>query len=622
MSKPLIPTWRLVALTLLCAQQLTSASLLHFDEFVLGNGYVDVPSGYANLQWQNFGIIGGSHRQTNSIYYVGMVSPQNVAFNKYGSPATISSVSPFNLISAYLTGGQQPVSVTVIGYTNDTQVYSGTFIVSNGAPTHAAFNYVGVTRVRFSTWSDRLFAMDNLVVTDVAAPTNPPPPINPPPPANPPTNLALVAFDDLNAGVDWIAVPSDYSTLQWQNFGVLNGSFHPLPRGYRVGMISSPNVAFNPSGNPSAIISTSAFNLISAHLASDAADTYGVTVRGFSGSTLVYSNVYVISNTASTEVTFNYFGVTRVQFEPPSSHIFALDNLIVSGIPGLTNTPPPPPNTATGIVDLGTITVSTPGHEYRTFPAFPPGSPSFTDRVVVDSLIDHNQSSGGGGTLPTVSVDWATNSQFRLTVAAPPGMKFLIVPPIGVPARFGGFLWWQSVRGGLSPAREATVSFTGLEGTPPDFAESDSVLSHFDGFFGWLDVDSTEITNTLAFTSMTLTGVGGPWYTGFGVTTFTPHNESDLHIYYSTSAASDPGPFAFIVPVSQPLPSPTVIVPPAVRVSVQPNGDMLITFNGVLQIADSPNGPFADVPGNPSGSYTVPNAGSGNQQFFRTRISY
>ena len=334
MSKPLILSRRLVLLTLLCAQQLASASLLHFDEFILGDGYVDVPSGYANLQWQNFGIIGGSHRETNSVYYVGTISPKNVAFNKGGYPATISSASPFNLISAYLTGGQQPVSVTVAGYADDTQVYSGTYTVSNGAPTYVTFNYVGVTRVQFSTWSSRFFAMDNLVVTDVAAPTNPPPPINPPPPANPPTNLALVAFDDLNAGVDWLAVPSGYATLQWQNFGALNGSFHQLPRGYRVGMISSPNVAFNLSGNPSAIISSNAFNLISAHLTSDPADTYGVTVRGFSGSTLVYSNVYVISNTASTEVTFNYFGVTRVQFEPPLHRIFALDNLIVSGIAG------------------------------------------------------------------------------------------------------------------------------------------------------------------------------------------------------------------------------------------------------------------------------------------------
>src|SRR5437588_9007117 len=66
---------------------------------------------------------------------------------------------------------------------------------------------------------------------------------------------------------------------------------------------------------------------------------------------------------------------------------------------------------------------------------------------VVDYLIDQDQSSGGGGTLPSVSVNWDTNTQFTLTVSAPPGQKFSVHVPAGRAVGFGGFLWWESTRG-------------------------------------------------------------------------------------------------------------------------------------------------------------------------------
>lgn len=429
-------------------------------------------------------------------------------------------------------------------------------------------------------------------------------------------SAALVSFDDLSPGVDSIIIPSGYSKLNWNNFGALIGTYHR--DGYGVGTVSPQNIAFNRYGDPAEISASSEFDLVSAYLTSQLYETMAVTVRGYSGSTQIYSNVFLISNSAPAEINFNYLGVTRVRFEPPSTRWFAMDNLVVNGIPGLTNTPPQPTNSATGTVDLGTVTVSSPGHEFRSFGGFPGQS---SQRVVADLLIDQDQNSGGGGTLPTVNIDWSTNNHFKLTIAAPAGMKFLIVPPVGVPAGFGGFLWWQSIRGGQSPYRESTVTFTGLEGTPPDFAGTDSVLSHFDGFFGWSDVESGPLTNSLAFTSMTLTGIGGPWNTGFGTTTFTPHNESELNVYYRTSAASDPGPFVSIVPLNQPLPSPTLFVPPALSMTMQSNGDMVLTFNGVLQSANSPDGPFQDVPGNPSGYLLVPKPNLETKQFFRTRIN-
>ena len=64
----------------------------------------------------------------------------------------------------------------------------------------------------------------------------------------------------------------------------------------------------------------------------------------------------------------------------------------------------------------------------------------------------------------------------------------------------------------------------------------------------------------------------------------------------------------------------TLVVPPALRLILQPNGDAVIRFNGILQAADSPNGPFADVLGDPAGSYTVPKTDFETQKIFRTRV--
>jgi adhesin HecA-like repeat protein len=199
------------------------------------------------------------------------------------------------------------------------------------------------------------------------------------------------------------------------------------------------------------------------------------------------------------------------------------------------------------VVDLGLVEASTIGHEF--FAPFFEGMP----KSVVDYLVDQDQSSGGGGVLPDVSVNWDTNYQFKLTVTAPPGQKFLVEVPPGRAAGFSGFLWWESTRGGFSPPGEVEASFTDLEGTPPQFTESDSVLSDSHGFFGFMDLEGTLVTNNFAFTSITLKGTVTPQYTGNGTETYLPHLHSSLAVYYSTPESTDPGRFVSIVPAG-PLP--------------------------------------------------------------------
>lgn len=193
-----------------------------------------------------------------------------------------------------------------------------------------------------------------------------------------------------------------------------------------------------------------------------------------------------------------------------------------------------------GLVDLGTVEVETIGHRFLT-------------NGMIDFLIDQDQSSGGGGVLQSVSVNWDTNIQFKLTVAAPPHMKFMVAVPPGRLARFGGFLWWESTRGGFSASGQVTASFSDLEGTAPGFTPSDSALSDSHGFFGFVDLESTGVSNSFSFTSITLTGTVAPQYTGNGAENYLPHLESSMYLSCSTTETNDPGNFVSILPAG-PLP--------------------------------------------------------------------
>ncbi len=178
---------------------------------------------------------------------------------------------------------------------------------------------------------------------------------------------------------------------------------------------------------------------------------------------------------------------------------------------------------------IGPIEVSTLGHS--SFGGIP-GFPGSNTTVTTFYLIDQNQNTGGGGVLPSLSVDWDTNTQFKVTVAAPAGNKFAVQVPAGSQVGFGGFLWWESPgRGGFSPAGPVTAEFEGLEGTAPLFSGSDAVLSSSHGFFGFFDLEGTTVAGDFSFTAITLTGTVLPQYTGNGSENFTPHHESKLFLH-------------------------------------------------------------------------------------------
>jgi hypothetical protein len=506
-------------------------ALISFDSFLPATGdYILIPNGYANLQWDNFGVLNGAASSRGEGYYTGTVSPDNVAFNRFGTPASIYSSSAFRLDSGYLTSAfVKGLQVRVQGFSGANVVYDNTYTLSTSGPLFVQFNYSGVDKVTFEAIPETQFVLDNLTVTPIIS-----------------TNSCTYAIS-----------PAEGVYTSESATGL-------------VSVVAS-------DGCPWSVSNTNLWITI---------------LSGQSGAG---------SGTVSYQVQSNSTPVSRSGFISIAGQIFAVSQ---SPLQPLIPT----------IVDLGNVEVSTLGHRTLQGPPLPGRS---SPGVAEDYFIDQSQTSGGGSVLPLVSVDWNTNHQFQLTVSAPPGSKFVIRVPDGGSAKFGGFLWWNSSGGGFSSAGSVKATFQGLEGKAPDFSASYSVLADSHGFFGFGNIDSTPFTSDIAFSSITLTGNTAPQYTiETGAVPFTPHGESSFEIV-STPAGSN----STVTIVSQLDPQLRVAGAPSIQSTVETNGDITLSFTGVLQSSPNIFGPFQNVTGNPLGAYSIPKANQTSQQFFRVKAN-
>ena len=87
----------------------------------------------------------------NSGYTNGVVSGKYVAFNGYGSNASLSSLSSFLFTGAYFTGAwNDGLSITVNGFLGGVATMSKTFVVDSLAPTWQSFGW-NVDSLSFSS---------------------------------------------------------------------------------------------------------------------------------------------------------------------------------------------------------------------------------------------------------------------------------------------------------------------------------------------------------------------------------------------------------------------------------------------------------------------------------------
>ena len=163
----------------------------------------------------------------------------------------------------------------------------------------------------------------------------------------------VLTFEDLTLAYYYGAdIPSNYDGFQWanwygadipryfQDFGV-NGGAYPNA------VISGNWVAYDGAGNAAEISSSAEpFNLNSVYMTAAWNDGLQMEVQGFTGATLTYDNFYTVNTDGPTLLTFDYLGVTEVDFIPSGGtpnpvyaseggggENFAIDNLSISPVP-------------------------------------------------------------------------------------------------------------------------------------------------------------------------------------------------------------------------------------------------------------------------------------------------
>jgi hypothetical protein len=152
--------------------------------------------------------------------------------------------------------------------------------------------------------------------------------------------LPPVTFDDLyETNGSSSQIPPGYGGLNWSNFNFFNALTALNPSGYKAGMVSPPNVAYNGGGNPASIIGPVPFDLLSAALTAAWNNNLNVDVKGYVGTNMTYERNVILSATAPTTVQFNYYGVNSVSFASSggtqysgytgTGKLFVMDNVTV-----------------------------------------------------------------------------------------------------------------------------------------------------------------------------------------------------------------------------------------------------------------------------------------------------
>jgi hypothetical protein len=136
-----------------------------------------IPPGYHGFDWPGFWYVDAPAFTRNtgaSVYEVALVSGTQVAFNVNGASPSITSLTPFDLNSAYFTAvWQAALQLEVRGFVAGTLAYDNTYELNSTGPTFLDFSYFRVDEVDFipSGGGNQWFAMDNLQVNAVPEPS-------------------------------------------------------------------------------------------------------------------------------------------------------------------------------------------------------------------------------------------------------------------------------------------------------------------------------------------------------------------------------------------------------------------------------------------------------------------
>ena len=157
----------------LLAGPLRADQTINFDDLGNFGGGAFVPSNYQGFNWNFFFFVTAAAQGGG--FLAGMHSSPNVGYDPAGT-STISSSTPFNFKSGYLTsGGGGPTTIEARGFVNNVLTFDQTVNVSNTSATLVNFNFTGITSLSFVTpnlgvFDDLVFSFGPAVSTFAATP--------------------------------------------------------------------------------------------------------------------------------------------------------------------------------------------------------------------------------------------------------------------------------------------------------------------------------------------------------------------------------------------------------------------------------------------------------------------
>jgi hypothetical protein len=129
------------------------ATVLTFDDLPDASGYTAPIGTYGGFTWGGmYYLETNEYPVSTSGYTLGTISGNNVAYNGFGAPVTISSDNgSFDFTGAYLTAAwSDNLSVTLTGYAGGVQKYSENVVLSNSQPTSFNFDWLGIDTLKMS----------------------------------------------------------------------------------------------------------------------------------------------------------------------------------------------------------------------------------------------------------------------------------------------------------------------------------------------------------------------------------------------------------------------------------------------------------------------------------------
>jgi len=139
---------------------------IDFHDLTYSDTLFEIPNGFGDLQWHNW-ISTHQKLYRGAGYINATTSGEYLAYNSSGHPASISSDQPFDLVQANIGvawSEAEQGDITITAWRQDQIAYKDVLRGSTAGPVVFAADYLGVTKIEFSTEHYWQLVMDDLVI--------------------------------------------------------------------------------------------------------------------------------------------------------------------------------------------------------------------------------------------------------------------------------------------------------------------------------------------------------------------------------------------------------------------------------------------------------------------------